>query len=170
MTRQKEQEDLAEKCQRIGKGNHMTTFLSSISTCEHGWKNDVPHNPQSQERTTATNIVIKHCKTKPITLHHLFCFKLLSAMFPKDTNLHTKHMHTERALLQNNNSTGQQHSACSNSTAQLPSPVQHYQHLEYWSTSLTASSSASTSSVLQEPNSLGFFPQSMWKFFLLCTP
>lgn len=64
-------------------------------------------------------------------------------MFPKDTNLHTKHMHTERALLQNN-STGQQHSASSNSTAQLPSPVQHYQHLEYWSTNLTASSSAST--------------------------
>ena len=36
MTRQKEQEDLAEKCQRTGKGNHMTAFLSGISTCEHG--------------------------------------------------------------------------------------------------------------------------------------
>ena len=50
-------------------------------------------------------------------------------------------MGTERALLKNKNSTGQQHSASSNSTAQLPSPVQHYQHLEYWSTNLTASSS-----------------------------
>ena len=36
MTRQKEQEDLAEKCQRTGNGNHMTAFLSGISTCEHG--------------------------------------------------------------------------------------------------------------------------------------
>ena len=39
-----------------------------------------------------------------------------------------------------------------------------------WSTNLTASSSASTSSVLQELKSLGFPPRSMWKFFLLCTP
>lgn len=79
-------------------------------------------------------------------------------------------MGTERALLQNKNSTGKQHSASSNSTAQLPSPVQHYQHLEYWSTNLTASFNASTSSVLQELKSLGFPPRSMWKFFLLCTP